>query len=285
MKKYLLWGALAVVGLLVAITVVALWQTKKNPAPITYKGTYVALGDSVAAGVGLDEYADSSACNRTTQAYPTVVAAKLHYKLQSVACGGATTQNGLMGPQDVNQLMVPPQIKAATTGSKPQLITLTIGANDADWTTFLQKCYVATCGSSSDTDAVTAGVASAVSNIRLALDQIHSTYPTETPRVVITGYYQLFPTSPSANCAELTGIDSAELAWIATLQSSVNTALQSVAVDYSFVRYVPISFAGHELCTSTPWIQGLGAKAAYHPTAAGQAAMADQIVQALKVRP
>ncbi len=284
MKKYLLWGVLAVVGLLVAITVVALLPTKKTTAPITYKGTYVALGDSVAAGVGLDEYADSSACNRTTQAYSRLVAAKLRYKLQSVACGGATTQNGLVGPQDVNQLMVPPQIKAATTGSKPQLITLTIGANDADWTTFLQKCYVATCGSSSDTDAVNTGVASAVGNIRIALDQIRNTYPNSTPRVVITEYYQLFPASPGTNCAELTGIDTSELAWIATLQNSVNAALQSVATDYSFARYVPISFAGHELCTTTPWIQGLGAKAAYHPTAAGQAAMADQIVQALRAR-
>lgn len=281
MRKYLFGGVLVVVGLLVAITLVRLLPAKKSSAPVSYKGSYVALGDSVAAGVGLDEYSDSSACDRTTQAYPAVLAAKLQYKLQSVACGGATTQDGLMGAQDVNRLIVTPQIKAATTGQKPQLITLTIGANDAGWTTFLQKCYTASCGSSSDTDAVSAGVATAASNIRQALDQIRSTYPTGTPQVVITGYYQLFPASPTAGCAELTGIDTSELSWIASLQSSLNTALQTAGSGYDFVRYVPISFAGHELCTADPWIQGLGAKAAYHPTAAGQAAIADQIARAM----
>jgi lysophospholipase L1-like esterase len=247
------------------------------------EGTYIALGDSVAAGVGLKDYSDSSACDRTRQSYPEVLAKALNYRLTHVACSGAKTTEGLIGRQTVNNLALPPQIEALQSDNRPDLVTITIGANDANWTTYLTKCYTAVCGSQADTDGVAAGVVQAATNLDRALRQIQSTYPSETPRVVVTGYYRLFPDTPASSsaCTELSGIEPAELAWIRQLQDTIDDALRATAAKYAFARFVPVDFGGHELCTDDPWIQGIGAKAPYHPTEAGQAAIARQIRSAL----
>ena len=247
------------------------------------QGRYLALGDSVAAGIGLADYNDSSACNRTKQAYPNLVAKELNYQLMSVACSGATTAAGLIGAQDVNKLAVTDQITTALTTKKPKLITITIGANDARWTSFIQKCYAATCGSDSDTAAVEAGIATSSSNLKNALERIKSTYPSSQPLVMLTGYYKLFAVQPAlASCTETTNLEAVELDWIRQLQTSIDSSLQTVAGEYSFVSFVPLSFDGHELCSDTPWVQGLSAKAPFHPTEAGQQAIADQIVAVVK---
>ncbi|MEO5950287.1 MAG: SGNH/GDSL hydrolase family protein [Candidatus Saccharimonadales bacterium] len=282
MKKYSLIIILVIVIALGFLTVKLFSKDNKVQTVVQTNGTYIALGDSVAAGIGLGDYTDSSACDRTIHAYPNAVATALNYKLQSVACSGATTQNGLIGTQVVNKLAIEPQLNSLLSGTKPNLISMTIGANDANWTSFIQKCYTGNCGSDADTNAVNAGVAAATTNLINVFSQIQSTYPTETPRVVITGYYKLFPASPKANCTELVGIDQQELKWITTLQNTIDESLKSAASAYDFVTYVPIDFSGHELCTASPWIQGLSDKAPYHPTLDGQAAIANQIVTALK---
>lgn len=284
MKNYFVGAILLIIAIILGASI---WYSRANTKPpmsVQSEGRYVALGDSVAAGAGLETYSDSSACSRTKESYSNEVAAKLKYHLDSVACSGAATDQGLMGSQDVNQLALPPQIDAAVSGDKPKLITLTIGANDAGWMKYVQKCYVNTCGSAADTAQVNAGVNTAVTNVDKALRQIKTTYPDDTPHVIITGYYTLFPISPSALCLEATGINQAELAWIAQLQNNVNESLKSATLKYPFVSYIPISFAGHELCSKDPWIQGLNSKAPYHPNDEGQLAIASQILAFLKLK-
>ncbi len=279
-KKYLILGAVVALGIFGLV----LWRTQQHSTIVVspLHGRYVALGDSVAAGFGLQDYSDASACDRTQQAYPVLIAHDLRYHLQSVACSGATTQQGLIGPQIVNRASVVAQVKAATSGEKPQLITMTIGANDAHWTDYIKKCYTAVCGSAADTAGVQSGITQATTHLQTALQTIKNTYPTAPPLVIITGYYKLFGTTSVANCLELTGLDSTEQAWIAQLQTSLDAALQTAVQEYSFAQFVPIQLTGHELCSTTPWIQGLGGKAPYHPTAAGQSAIARQIMGHIK---
>ena len=52
---------------------------------------YVALGDSYSSGVGTDHYDLSSSCDRSSLAYPALVAAAKGYTLNFQACSGATT--------------------------------------------------------------------------------------------------------------------------------------------------------------------------------------------------
>ena len=51
------------------------------------------------------------------------------------------------------------------------------------------------------------------------------------------------------------------------------------AAQFRFLSPQP-DFTGHELCSPLPYVQGLGAAAPFHPTAAGQLAiaLADQAV-------
>ena len=244
--------------------------------------SYTALGDSVAAGVGLTPDSDSSACDRTDQSYPHQLAATLHYKLSSHACSGATFAAGIIGSQEVNKLALPTQIKQLYNDPKPALITLTVGANDIEWTKFLANCYASVCGSDADTATVSAKLTLIGDNLRATLDQIHSHYaPATPPLVLVTGYHQVFP-SGTANCSDLTNIDPSELAWGRKLQSNLNESLSAAVAGSSFAHFVAIDFGGHELCTATPWVQGLNDKQPYHPTELGQRAFAEQLAATIK---
>lgn len=95
MKKYL-YVVIALIAVVVAVSLVR--RSSDNPAtPVSYKGSYVALGDSVAAGVGIGDYTDASACNRTNKSYPVQYAQSQSLKLTSLACSGATLTAGILG--------------------------------------------------------------------------------------------------------------------------------------------------------------------------------------------
>jgi hypothetical protein len=57
----------------------------------------------------------------------------------------------------------------------------------------------------------------------------------------------------------------------------LNQVLSQGAQAFGFGVAVP-DFAGHELCTQDPWVQGPGDAAPFHPTASGQLeiALADE---------
>lgn len=281
MKKFVIGTGLVLIAALVTIIAMSSGSNKSNTINTPSNGEYVALGDSVAAGIGLEDYSDSSACARTKQAYPYGIAKKLNYDLKNVACSGATTEKGLLQPQGVNRLAVAPQLSSVLNGKKPKLVTATIGANDTDWTGYITKCYIGTCGSEDDTAAVVASSNYISTNLEAALDQIKSKYPNDTPKVVITGYYKLFPATKVANCTELTGVDDSELTWIRQLQDQIDNSIKLSVQKYDFAAYAPIDFNGHELCSESSWIQGLGKTAVYHPTDAGQGAIGDQILATL----
>lgn len=59
-------------------------------AASTTGATYVAVGDSIAAGNGLLPYLDEG-CLRSTRSYPELLAKDLGVAVVSAACSGATT--------------------------------------------------------------------------------------------------------------------------------------------------------------------------------------------------
>jgi lysophospholipase L1-like esterase len=279
MKRYT-FGTVLVFAL-IAIGLVAANQHSKPQAPNEPHNSYVALGDSVAAGVGLEDYSDSSACDRTNESYPNLVAAKLNLKLKNFACSGATLPAGILGEQDVNQLMVAPQLDQLFSQPRPYLITITIGANDTQWTTFIAKCYAGECGSAEDSAAVNELLATVSVNLQNTLSQIQSHYKTAVPHVVVTGYHHVFPAGPTT-CSDLSDINASELAWGRQQQTNLNNSTAHVVAEFSFAKFAAIDFSGHELCTTDAWVQGIGGNAPYHPTDEGQAAYARQIVSTVQ---
>ena len=278
-------ASVIVLGLLVAaqpfgLATVHAQSVFKKPAQ-----TYAALGDSIASGAGLtltDNSPETLACDRSTQSYPYQVSSELGMELTDVTCSGASVPAGLTGPQTTNGLTLPAQISRAFQKGAPKLMTISIGTNDIHWSTFINECYVTTCGSGSDSAAVAALDQQLYQNLSGAMTKIKQMTPAgkPVPRVALVGYYQPLTTSAPA-CGDTQGLTVPEIQWIRSQAHLLNSTLRRVADEHGFSTYVPIDFTGHELCSKDPWVQGLTAQAPYHPTAAGQAAIAFAIVARL----
>ncbi len=266
---------LGVVGLVaIGVIVNPLHRHVATVSPsLASSGLYVALGDSVAAGYGLETYSDASACDRTDQSYPSLVAKRKNLKLVSLACSGATITAGISGPQTINDLALQPQLDRLFTLPKPKLITLTIGANDLGWTGLLTKCSTSSCGSDDDTALVDARLAAVTANLQAVLQKITDHYGSKIPLVVVTGYYQLLPASLQS-CPEMTGFDTGELTWQRAQEDKLNSTLKAAVSGYNFTKFSAVDFSGHELCTSSPRVQNISAPGPFHPTNAGQQAYA-----------
>lgn len=252
------------------------------PATVSAQSStrYVVMGDSVAAGLGLSSLASPTtndvACGRSSQAYSKYVAAAWGTTAKNVACSGAEA-NDLYNAQSANGVTLAPQIDAAFASGKPTVISLTVGANDIQWTNFIKKCYASSCGTSLDN--ATAKTLRGVLRAQLfkALWYINQKSNGNPPKVLVTGYYAPFS---SAQCSDTAGLTSAEKTWLNSQTAQLNQAIYSVTQWYGFTKYVPVSFAGHTLCSASPWIQGLQAVAPFHPTVSGQKAIAKAVVNA-----
>ena len=279
MKRLRIIAIIIVLVFLLALAVIRGGHQSQPKKVMKSNETYVALGDSVAAGDGLEQYSDSSACDRTNESYPNVVASRLNVKLVNISCSGATLAQGILGSQNVNDLQVTSQIQQLFKLPKPALISITIGANDIGWTNYIEKCYEGECGSPADTAAINQSLSSVSSNLSSVLLQIMDHYQLPLPHVVVTGYHQVFPLNP-INCSDLSGINANELIWGRQQQAALNNTLEQVVAHFSYAKFATINFSGHELCTSDPWVQGLNDSAPYHPTDAGQIEFANQVIAA-----
>ncbi len=239
-------------------------------------GEYVALGDSVAAGDGLPSTQGSDpACSVSNQAYPSIVAASLGMPYRNLACSGATAGD-LVSEQHLTGTSrdIEPQLDTAFANGTPRLVTITAGANDIYWDFYVRKCYLGECGTSVDRASL-GGLKSVLSlKIDYVLQTIQNKSNGQPPRVVLTGYF--WPLS--AECStDQSGLTATEVSWLNQQLQDVNNKIQQAASSYSFARYAPVSFVGHELCTAQPWVQDAAGDAPLHPTAQGQQAIADAV--------
>jgi lysophospholipase L1-like esterase len=246
-------------------------KPKSNPwKPGNSPGAYVALGDSVAAGLGLPADQNSGVCQRSSQGYPNLVAASINRPLVNVSCSGATFGD-LSTSQSVDGPNVDAQLDQAFANGKPGLITITAGANDVHWADFIRACYVSNCVTAVNNTAAKAAVLALRAKMQYVLSDIYIRSNGNPPRVLITGYYNPF----SINCQnQQQQITRPELDWLSKQQFNLNITLRETGKKFSFVRYVPVNFGGHDICSSDPWVQGLDDTAPFHPTAVGQQAIA-----------
>lgn len=248
-------------------------EPTKTPEKTTK--TYLAFGDSIAAGTGLQTASDTTACYRYDEGYPQLVAKKLQLELTNVACSGATVKAGLSGSQDINGLAIPAQISTLTSASKPDLITITIGANDLNWTGIINLCYADECDTVTNTSKLAEAVSAYRVNLAETLAIIENRFD-QTPQVVVTTYYDVFPAG-DGTCSDLFAISTDEKQWWRQQESLFKAAIAETVTKFPFVKLANIDFTGHELCSADPWVQGISDKAPFHPTASGQAAIADAV--------
>lgn len=245
---------------------------------------YVALGDSVAAGQGLLATSgtdEDAVCGRSTAAYPYRVANSLGMSVEHLACSGAKADEGLYGSQQRQAQDIEPQIDRAFAAGVPDVITVTIGANDLRWSKFIQQCYLWDCGGSVSTAAATAYLADLRWELYHTLNLIAHKSDETPPKVVFTGYFLPFnPSGPA--CTETRNFTPHEMMWLNNQAERLNKVIQNSVAWYDFAEYAPVDFAGHELCSAHPWIQGAQSAAPFHPTTVGQMAIGRSVVATIR---
>lgn len=260
--KRLIFAAVAVLLLpLYAVPV----QAQNNAA----QSSYAAMGDSIAAGFGLAN-TGILPCGRSTSAYPHKVAQQQNMSLNHLACSGATTENVLNS-----------QLDQAFAGGTPDLITITVGANDMEWARFLRKCVTSTCGAREDSAETKTLRTSLEQRYRDIFSEIQRRSGGIPPRVIITGY-----SNPISNYCKgrQDRVSNKEINWLNSQRNALNKTIRKAAVSYKFVKYASTNFNGHALCAPDSWVQQLGDNGALHPDEQGQQLIANSVQKVLKKR-
>ena len=256
-----------------------------NADPMRTNDAYAAMGDSVAAGDGLPLAGTgvvATACGRSTQAYPYAVASSLNMALNDVACSGATTDKGVFGPQQISSTTtLPSQVDQAFAVNNPRLVTVTIGANDVNWQQLITQCYTTGCGTTQDNQQFEASLLQLRAKLAVTLGDIRLHQGWTPNQVLVTGYYSPVSTA-QPQCSDTQGLTNTEITWINSKEQELNNVIRESVAVFPSAHYVPLNFTGHELCSSDPWVQGVQAAAPFHPTAAGQAAIATAVLDAAK---
>jgi lysophospholipase L1-like esterase len=212
------------------------------PAAAASSVDYVALGDSYSSGVGAP--GQTGTCLRSPNGYPAQwAAANSPRSFTNLACSGAETGDVLST-----------QVPALSSGA--DLISITIGGNDAGFAPTVLSCEV-----SSDASCA-ATVAAAENDINETLPaKLDATYAAITAKapgakVVVLDYPPLFDTA-KASCG-LGGMSLAKRRVLndgaRVLDAVVKARAQAAGFTYGEVQG---TFAGHGICSSAPYLNNL----------------------------
>jgi lysophospholipase L1-like esterase len=242
-----------------AVVTVATMLGVVVPATAATGTNYVALGDSYASGVGTDDYiSDGTSCDRSPEGYPGLwAAAHGANSFDLAACSGAETADVLSG-------------QLGGLSASTNLVTVTIGGNDAGFTTVLEDCIL-------DSDSgCTSEVNSAESFVETTLpgrlDGVYSAIRSHAPNasVIVMGYPRFYQVPGSC----VVGLSNTKRTAINGGADQLDTTISAEAAKFGF-RFgdVRSAFSTHEICSSgTTWLHSVDVTHvtdSYHPLAAG----------------
>jgi lysophospholipase L1-like esterase len=163
---------------------------------------YFALGDSIASGHGLLDGGDVEPCRRSTHAYPNKVMNDLKTRYETVnfyflACSGATVRKQNENITDTAKLLyykwLTHQVDYVLNNlsQNPTLVTITIGANDLDWSNIDNVVKVLQMSGPNFYHWKTTNFSKIHSGL---LEQLNRLLEHQNVAVVITNYYNPFNT-------------------------------------------------------------------------------------------
>ena len=140
----------------------------------------------------------------------------------------------LLGPESFSAGNVPAQLgwggssgsctgcsspSSVFNGHNPDVVLLTVGADDVDFKGWITTCYAGTsaCNTSSNTTALYGEVSAAEGNLRLDLTELNRWAGTKskTLEVIVTNYYDPFPSTYDSSCIDIAaGVLSGTYPWI-----------------------------------------------------------------------
>jgi lysophospholipase L1-like esterase len=235
----------------------------------------VVIGDSTAAGWGLpwgpNPTPEDEACGRSPESYAADLAAANQWNVLNLACGSATIENGLLGPEVLyNGEIAPPQLPQAETATHAKVIIVSVGADDLSWSVMTQLCVASTACDDKVSSAYFAQLLNTFTRNYYALLSDLEQLPSH-PAVLVNEYYS--PFGANIGCLRHYGMTKAKVNVLLARLDQLNTVLAQGAGLFGFGVAAP-RFTGHELCTADPWVQGPSDAAPLHPNAAGELAIA-----------
>lgn len=283
--------------------------------------SYVALGDSYSSGEGVPPYFTDSAnltdtCHRSLGAYSTMVRDShgqpyMHAGATGfLACSGARSYNvKINGSPPASGPGEPAQLDQNVIDTGTNLITITIGGNDAGFGAIVERCVSEPdCTGDFYMDRILDRVGRVLydSSTNPATG-VYADIKAKAPagaRIVVLDYPRLVsgiecdhvqpPFSDGGDTRIPTKIlSSKEQQFIRGAADKLNALIaeKAAAAGLSYVS-VANTFNDHEVCSSKPWIHGLEwpwdpiLKAAnFHPNAVGQRKYAERLNACLGTSP
>jgi lysophospholipase L1-like esterase len=247
-------------------------QTVTRPLPGVQA---VVIGDSTAAAEGNPPpdgaTALDRACGRSGESYAADLAAVNHWNVLNLACSGATVQNGLLGVQVLGDGQVAPsQLVEAERATHAKVIIVSVGANDVEWSIMTRLCVVSTVCNDKVSSAFFSKQIDDFTRSYYELLGDLAGLP-GSPDILVNQYYS--PFGADLRCLARYGMTAPKEKVLLARLGQLNTVLAQGAQTFGFGVTDP-PFAGHELCTADPYVQGPGDSAPLHPTAAGELAIA-----------
>lgn len=252
---------------------------------------YVDMGDSYAAGPGINPQLD--ACYRSGANYGSLIAQDLNISdFQDVACAGAKTSNLLDPQKDKSGATInDPQLDALSDSTN--LVTLGIGLNnsgvsyEALYLCLPQFKLDAQCAAylAAPDSAVLGQVSEIAKAVKASLKAIRDRAP--NARIVLIGYPRSLPEGRDCPTAlPLTGkaADRLRLVLKATDDAYADVARQEGVSYLSTYK----ATGNHDLCSTQPWTNGVtdnsatGNGAALHPRPIFMRAVADMVEAIVK---
>ena len=145
-----------------------------------------------------------------------------------------------------------------------------VGANDMHWSSLIFLCgFADACDNRALTAYFQRSLDSFTQDYYELLRQLAS-LPGE-PLVLINRYYA--PFDPTLDCLEPLGLTRDKLEVLLERLDALNEVIEAGAHTFGYLPAQP-DFSGHELCTESPYVQGLDDQAPLHPNARGQLVIA-----------
>jgi lysophospholipase L1-like esterase len=217
---------------------------------------YVALGDSYSSGTGTRTYFDSS-CQKSVYAYPYLLSQQRpNTQLVFAACSGAQTSNVLNT-----------QVANLTTGTG--IVTITIGGNDAGFSSVITECAKPEWASVCDT-RVNEAQTFIRNTLPGRLNSVYSQIKSRSPsaKVIVLGYPRIFA---GIDCNAGTWFDADDMQMLNATADLLRDVTRGRAQAYGFTFKDAIPpFIGHAVCQAE-WINGLSNPVgeSYHPNQTG----------------
>ncbi len=265
--------------------------------PSRADASMVVLGDSTAAGIGNSAVPEptpqDTACRRSADAYAMVLGRTSGQQVLNLACSSATIARGLLGPQQAGADALAPQVGLLQSVTSVRTVFVSIGANDVGWSDSVVYCYALPRCDDRASDQLFQSRLDAFKIQYIQLLQQLGDLPSH-PAVVVNLYYDPFgdrfdcsalrdraslkAAPPGYGFAPDRGQDPREkirtkIDPLRSQLSRLDGVLAEGAKAFGFTAVQP-RFDGHDLCSDQPWVQGVNGRAPFHPTAAGELAIA-----------